>query len=149
MPRVAPAIALDHQTRAELERLGRAPSTPQAVALRARLVLAAAQGLSNQQIAATFHITVNTVGKWRTRFALFGVAGLTDYQHSGRPSKYGLEVLEKLNDLLRRRPPSGRERWTVGGLARELGVPRSTLYDMLRTTGYKDRHRPARRQRRH
>ena len=145
MPRVAPTIALDPQTRAELERLGRAPSTPQAVALRARLVLAAAQGLSNQQIAAIFHITVNTVGKWRTRFALFGVDGLTDYQHTGRPSKYDLEVLEKLNDLLRRRPPDGRERWTVGGLARELGVPRSTMYCMLRTAGIKSRRRPARR----
>ena len=83
MPRVAPTIDLDPPTRAELERLERVPSTPQAVALRARLVLAAAQGLCNQQIAATFHITPNTVGKWRTRFVLFGVAGLTDFPTSG------------------------------------------------------------------
>ena len=148
MPRVAPTIDLDPPTRAELERLARAPSTPQAVALRARLVLAAAQGLSNQQIAATFHLTPNTVGKWRTRFARFGVAGLTDFQHPGRPRKYGPEVGEKLNDLLRRPPPAGRERWTVSGLARRLRVPRSTAYAML-VANVKSHRWPARRKPRH
>ncbi len=146
MPRVAPTIDLDPQIRAQLERLARVPSTPQAVALRARLVLAAAQGFSNQQIAESFHITPATVGKWRTRFARFGVAGLTDYQHPGRPRKYGPEVWEHLNDLLRRRPPDGRERWTVGGLARKLRMPRSTVYGMLCTAVFrKKRRRPARR----
>ncbi len=145
MPRVAPAITLAPQIRAQLERLARAPSTPQAVALRARLLLAAAQGLSNQQIAATFHITANTVGKWRTRFVRFGVAGLTDFQHPGRPRKYGPEVWDKLNDLLRRPPPAGRERWTVGGLARRLRVPRSTAYAML-VANFKNRRWPARRE---
>ena len=107
MPRVAPEIALDPQSRAELQHLARAPSSPQALALRARLVLAAAQGLSNQQIAAYFHVTENTVGKWRTRFYLHGVSGLTDYEHSGRPPKHGLEVRERLRRLLRQQPPGG------------------------------------------
>ena len=146
MPRVAPAIVLHPQTRAELQRLARVPSTPQALVLRARLVLAAAQGLSNQQIAASFHITANTVGKWRIRFALFGVAGLTDYKHPGRPSKYGPEVWEKLHNLLRQPPPNGAERWTVGGLAWELGVPRITMHEMLIAADFKTRRRTVRHQ---
>src|SRR2546422_11634375 len=87
MPRIAPAIALDARTKGKLEQLARAPSTPQARALRARIVLAAAQGLSNQQIAAQFHLSVNTVGKWRIRFKRFGLDGLRDDQR-GRPRKY-------------------------------------------------------------
>ena len=57
VPRVAPDIELDPSTQKELSRLVRAPSTPQAVALRARIILAAAQRRSNQEIAATLGIT--------------------------------------------------------------------------------------------
>lgn len=145
MPRVAPAIALDPPTRAEVERLARAPSTPQALALRARLVLAAAAGHSNQQIAATFHLTPNTVGKWRSRFALYGLAGLTDYQHPGRPPKHGPQVREKLRKLLHQSPPAGAERWTVRGLAWELRIPPSTVHDILISAGFESRRRPVRR----
>ena len=145
MPRVALAITLHPQDRAELQRLARAPSTPQALALRARLVLAAAEGLSNKEIAANFHITANTVGKWRSRFCLHGVSGLTDYEHPGRPTKCGPEVLEKLHNLLRRPPPEGGDRWTVRSLARVLGMPPSTVHDMLVAADFKNRRRPVRR----
>jgi transposase len=145
MPRIAPAIALDGQTKGELEHLARAPSTPQARALRARIVLAAAQGLSNQRIAAKFHVSVNTVGKWRTRFAVFGLNGVKDDQR-GRPRKYGQKVWEKLHRLLLRRPPGGRERWTVDGVARELHMPRSSVYELLLQAGSKSRRLPARRE---
>lgn len=131
MPRVAPAIALDPPTQAALERLARAPSTSQALALRARLVLAAAAGNSNQQIAATFNLTPNTVGKWRTKFALYGLDGLTDDPRSGRPRKYGAWIRGELNTLLCQPPPEGKERWTVDDLARRLRVSRSSLHAML------------------
>lgn len=144
MPRVALEIDLRPQARAELERLAGAPSTPQAVAFRARLILAATQGLSNQQIAANFHITANTVGKWRVRYALHGLGGLTDYQHPGRPPKYGPEDRENLHRLLRQPPPTGRERWTVRGLARELKMPPSTVHDLLLAADFRNRRRPMR-----
>ena len=145
MPRVAPEIALHPLARVELERLARAPSTPQGVAFRARLVLAAAQGLSNQRIAADFRVTAITVGKWRTRYALHGVDGLTDYQHPGRPPKHGPEVHEKLRRLLRQPPPAGAEHWTVRGLAEQLRMPPSSVQDMLVATGFESRRRPVRR----
>jgi len=141
MPRVAPEIALSIQARAELLRLARAPSTPQAVALRARLVLAAAEGFSNQQIAAGFEVTVNTVGKWRVRYALHGVAGLAGYRHPGRPPKHGPELREKLGMLLRQPPPGRAERWTVRALAKALQIPPSTLHDMLVARDFRRRRR--------
>jgi DNA-binding CsgD family transcriptional regulator len=79
--RIASAIALDAQAKGELERLTRAPSTPQAKALRARIVLAAAQGLSNQQIAAKFHVSVNTVGKLAD-----SIRGVSVGRAQGRPN---------------------------------------------------------------
>ena len=145
MPQVAPAIALRPQARTELERLARAPSTPQALALRARIILAAAQGLSNKEIAARFHVTPITVGKWRSRFYVHGVSGLTDYEHPGRPRKYGPEAREKLHKLLRQRPTTGEERWTVRGLARELKIPPSAVQEMLTVADdFKSRRRPVR-----
>ena len=145
MPRVALEIELSPQARAELERLARAPSTSQAVALRARLVLAAAKGISNQEIAANLHVTAATAGKWRIRYYVHGVSGLTDYEHPGRPTKYGPEVRNRLHDLLRRPPPSGRERWSVRELAQALRIPPSTMHEMLAAADFGNRRRPPRR----
>jgi putative transposase len=115
------------------------------VALCARLVLAAAEGLPKQKIAVGFHVTANTVGKWRTWHALHGVSGPTDYEHPGRPPKYGSEVQDKLHNLLRKPPTSGRERWTVREVAQELKMPRSTIHEMLIATDFKNLRRPVRR----
>ena len=131
MSRVAPAIHLDPGEKTELMRVARAPSTPQALAQRARLVLYAARGYANQRIARALRLTPATVGKWRTRFAFFGLPGLRGYP-SGRPIKYGPEAMDQLRRLLSQPPPDGMKRWSVRSLARELEMPRSTVHDMLR-----------------
>ena len=131
----------------ELWRLVRAPSTSQALALRIRIILAAARGLSNQEIAAALRVTANTVTKWRHRFRAFGVEGLTNWGHGGRPRKYGPEVRQKLRRLLRRVPPGGGQRWTLEQLSRELNVPRSSVHEMVMTGDFYNRHRPARHRR--
>jgi transposase len=143
--RIASAIALDAQAKGELERLTRAPSTPQAKALRARIVLAAAQGLSNQQIAAKFHVSVNTVGKLAD-----SIRGVSVGRAQGRPTRSPAQVWSqgagKLHRLLLRLQPGRRERWTLDGLARELHMPRSSVYELLLETGSKSRRLPARRE---
>ncbi|MEV4000796.1 helix-turn-helix domain-containing protein [Actinomadura sp. NPDC049753] len=60
--------------------------------LRARVVLAAADGLANGAIAREFEVSVNTVRKWRGRFAALGPDGWRDAERSGRPKIYGPEV---------------------------------------------------------
>ena len=75
----------------------------------------------------------------------FGWTGSGTTQH-GRPRKYGPRVREKLHRLLLRLQPGRRERWTLDGLARELHMPRSSVYELLLETGSKSRRLPARRE---
>jgi len=76
MPRVAPKIRLDSIQKSQLQAWVQAPSTPQSLALRARVVLRASVGESNQQIASGLGLPEISVGKWRRRFAAQGLEGL-------------------------------------------------------------------------
>src|SRR5450755_400029 len=128
MPRTARQIDLPPGDRVKLERLARSRSTPQGLALRARIVLAAAEGLSNQQIAGTLHVTPATVGKWRTGFDNWGMTAFADSKYLGRPSKIDAKVKERLCELVSLQP-YGKRRWTVRALADRLNLPPSTLHD--------------------
>src|SRR5689334_9240197 len=108
MPRRAPPISLTTEARAALERMVRVPTTPQAWVLRARIVLAAGDGMSNQAIAAQLSVTASTVGKWRSKYWLFGIGGLRDWGRGGRPAKYGARVWQELRDLLRKPAPGSK-----------------------------------------
>jgi transposase len=91
MPRpFGSTIDLADELRGKLEALARAGSTPQALALRCRVVLLAARDdePSNQEIAAELGCDRHTVGQWRERFAQHGLAGLQDAPRSGRPRKF-------------------------------------------------------------
>ena len=71
-------------------RLERAPSTPQALAFRARLILRCAhtQPPTNEQVAAELGCEPDTVSKWRRRFQRHRVDGLCDRPRSGRPATF-------------------------------------------------------------
>jgi transposase len=130
MARTAPTIILDAATESTLKGWIQAPSTPQALALRGRIVLKAGGGLSNQQIAAELEIPEVTVGKWRRSFAAQGLDGLRDAPRSGRPPKHDASVWQKVQTLACQKPPS-QGRWTVRTLARELELPHSTVHTIL------------------
>src|SRR5919107_6384587 len=83
--RVPTALELSEAERAELESWARRRKTTQALALRARIVLRAAAGLSNTAIAAELGIAKHTVGKWRERFATDRLEGLRDEPRGGAP----------------------------------------------------------------
>jgi len=134
MPRVAPTLSLNSVTEATLRDLVRAPSTPQGLALRGRIVLAAAEGRSNQQIASALGLPQVTVGKWRRSFAQRGLEGLQDAPRSGRPIKHGREVWHRVQSRACQQPEF-QGRWSVRTLAREVGLPRSTVHEMLVASG--------------
>lgn len=100
------------------------------MALRSRIVLAAATGRSNQQIAVELDIPEVTVGKWRRSFAAHGIEGLQDAARSGRPPKHDAAVWQKVQTLACQQPES-QSRWSVRTLARELGLPHSTVHTIL------------------
>jgi transposase len=84
---IAPRIILAHNAREELQTLLRAHTTPQSLALRARIVLraAAVDQPTNRQIGHAFGCSNLTVGKWRRRYLALGLPGLQDAHRSGRP----------------------------------------------------------------
>jgi transposase len=130
MPRVAPAISLDATLKAALNQLVRSPSTPQGVVQRSRIVLAAAVGKSNQQIAGELHMPEVTVGKWRRSFAQQGLQGLEDAPRSGRPVIHGPEIVQRVQTRVCEQPQH-YSRWSVRTLAEDLKLPRSTVHQIL------------------
>jgi len=134
MPRVAPKIILDSMQESQLQSWVQAPSTPQSLALRAGVVLRASEGESNQQIAWGLGLPQITVSKWRRRFVACGLDGLRDAPRSGRPVKHGAEVWQKVQHRVCQQPKF-QSRWSVRTLAREVGLPSSTVHSMLRASG--------------
>ena len=120
MPRIAPAIELNPVSKATLEHLVRAPSTPQGLALRSRIVLA----------AAALRIPEVTVGKWRRCFARRGLDGLQDAPRAGRPPKHGQEIVQRVQSRVCQQPEYYSP-WSVRTLARDLGLPASTVHQIL------------------
>ena len=130
MSRVAPAVSVDAATKATLDRLARSPSTPQSMVQRSRIVLAAAAGKSNQQIAGELHMPEVTVGKWRRCFAQQGLQGLDDAPRSGRPVIHGPEIVQRVQTRVCEQPVH-YSRWSVRTLAEDLKLPRSTVHQIL------------------
>ena len=130
MPRVALPVQMDSETRSTLNQLIRSSSTPQSLAMRSRIALAAADGSSNQQIAAELKIPAITVGKWRRSFVMDGIEGLRDAARSGRPPKHDASVRQRVQTRVCQQPEA-QSRWSVRTLASELGLPSSTVHSML------------------
>jgi len=130
MPRVAPAVSLDHATKATLDRLVRSTSTRHGLVQRYRIILAAAAGKTNQQIAGDVQMPEVTVSKWRRRFASRGLEGLQDAARCGRPVKHGLEIVQRVQRRACQQPEH-YSRWSVRTLAQDLRLPRSTVHQIL------------------
>jgi len=81
-------IELSDEDRARLEALTRKGTAQARMVERARIVLAAAAGVNNADIADDLGIALNTVIKWRKRFFEEGIAGLVDRKRSGRPRRF-------------------------------------------------------------
>ena len=94
MPKLrAVPIELHAAERARLKQRADGHKTPYQDRLRARIVLLAARGRPNTQIAGQLGITADTARKWRTRFAEYRLAGLADRPRSGRPRR--ISALER------------------------------------------------------
>jgi transposase/DNA-binding CsgD family transcriptional regulator len=126
MSRVAVPITLQADEREELRRRVRAHRVEHRHRQRAKVVLLAAEGCSNEQIAPTVGFNVNSVRKWRNRYARAGLPGLGDQARPGRPSTLDPQ---KVNVVLSQvvQPPAPRTRWSVRSMACHAGVSKSTV----------------------
>lgn len=125
MPRRAPTVVLTAEDRADLDRRVHARTGAQQDALRARVVLLAAEGLDTTAIATTLGIARGTARSWRARFAVAGLAGLVDRPHHPPPRSYRPEIQARIVVLACQSPAdlgwTGQSHWTIKDLARYIG----------------------------
>src|SRR3990172_4629906 len=92
----APPLAVSESEAKALRAMTRAGTTEQRTAMRARIILRAADGAAHIEIAAELGVSIPTVLLWRRRFKERGLAGLADAPHSGRPRTYGRDLRERI-----------------------------------------------------
>lgn len=121
---------------AEVKRLVASGRTSQRVALRGRIVLLAAQGLSNQAIATELGTSRPTVLLWRRRFAEQGVAGLLhDAPKPGRPKTISSALIARVVEQTLHTTPSAATHWSTRTMARRHGVSRTTVQRIWKQHG--------------
>ena len=134
--RVAPKVTLTDEQRAMLRRWARGRTTPMRLVRRAQIVLLAAEGAQNIEIAEQLGIERTIVGRWRRRFVAQGPAGLEkDAPRGGRPANTALarKIVEHTTQC---KPPCATH-WSTNSLASVLGTSRSTVSRVWRANGLK------------
>src|SRR3954471_8424986 len=124
----AVAIELTDEERNRLEAWSRRPKTAQALALRSRIVLGAAAGLSNGEIAGRERVSRPTVTKWRNRFAERRLEGLLDEPRPGRPRTVTDEQVERIVTTTLESAPKDATHWSTRSLAVHLGVSQDSVW---------------------
>jgi transposase len=131
-------LVLTAEERQTLERWARRPRSAQALALRARIVLACAEGATNQQVAERLGIWPQTVGKWRGRFVRERLEGLSDEPRPGRPRTIAdQQVEEVIVKALEEPPPNHDTHWSTRSMARATGLSQSAISRIWRAFGLK------------
>ncbi len=134
MSRTARALSLTDREREQLEQWLAAHGTPQQVALRCRIVLAAAAGQTNLTIAAQLGIDTKTVALWRDRFAEAGPESLWKIAPGrGRKPTYGSNKIKAIVAATLRTKPKGMTQWSCRQMAQAQGVSKSTISNIWRS----------------
>lgn len=125
-------LVLNEDERAELLSWSRSRNCPQAVALRARIVLTCAQETRNTAVAERLGVSVDMVRKWRSRFVDDGLPGLAERPRPGRPPRPGDKVLTEVLVRLLGPAPGGR-RWSTRSMAAAVGASQTAVSRIWRT----------------
>jgi transposase len=125
--RPVPELRLSAEERETLQRWARRPKTAQALALRARIVLACAEGNSNTAVGARMRLCKQTVGKWRGRFLARRLDGLLDEPRPGAPRRISDAQVEQVLTVTLESMPSNATHWSTRLLARRCGMSQSAV----------------------
>ena len=137
MARPKVELELTAEERDELERLSRRPRSNRHVALRAKMILASASGMSDVAVAAKVRVSNATVGTWRKRFSERRLEGLYDEPRVGGPRKITDEQVEAIVVQTLETTPKGRTHWSTRKMAERAGVSHSSVGRIWRAHGLK------------
>jgi len=136
MPSSVPvAIELSTDEREQLEAWTRRRTSAQALALRSRIVLAAAEGLNSTEIATRLSVHRNVASKWRRRFAEHRLDGLTDEPRPGQPRKITDAKVEQVIVKTLETTPKDATHWSTRSMAREVGLNQSAVHRIWKAFG--------------
>jgi transposase len=130
-------LVVTEEERSALEGIARRPTATQAMALRARIVLACSSGMSNTAVASELGIAGATVGKWRSRFIRRGLDGLTDEPRPGAPRSIGDEQVEQVITATLEEMPKGATHWSTRSMAKRSGMTQTAVARIWRAFGLK------------
>jgi transposase len=124
----APALIVSESERRQLKAIGGQRSTPRGIVLRIDIVLDAASGIANREIARKRSTSIPTVLLWRKRWTTDGIAGiLEDRPRSGRPKGISAAKEEAIVNATVRTAPKGATHWSVRSMAAAQSVSPATV----------------------
>ena len=121
------SLTITEEERERLESLAHRARTQPALARRARVVLACAEGLDNKAVAKKLRCALGTVGKWRARFLQARLEGLYDEPRPGAPRKVSDAEVEKVVIQTLESTPRGHTHWSTRDMAKATGLSRMTI----------------------
>jgi transposase len=130
-----PDVMLTMTERDTLQQWTRRPRTAQALAQRARIVLACADGHSNTAVAARLHVAKPTVGKWRARFLAKRLDGLLDEPRPGAPRSITDADVERVVARTLEATPRDATHWSTRSMAQACGLSQSAISRIWRAFG--------------
>jgi len=138
MPKTIPALSLSFSDQQQIQQWLTAHGTPQQVALRGRIVLAAAEGQSESATARQLDTNRKTVRLWRARFAAHGLPSLWEVAPGrGRKPIYGPEKIKAIVEATLQSKPRGMTQWSCRRMAKSQGVSKSTISHIWRSHNLK------------
>ena len=136
--RIAPAIELTPDQQSILETQARSRSLPARVVERSRVVLLAASGEQDKEIARSLHMTPKKVSRWRKRFLRLGLAGLEkDAPRPGRTPKINARLIKRVVDMTTRQKPAQATQWSTRTMAEAAGISEASVRRIWRAHGLK------------
>lgn len=136
--RRAPAVELNPEQKAALERLARQRSISARLVERARIVLLAARGLENQQIATDMRVTPEKAARWRNRFLEGGIAALEkDAPRPGRTRTITDPKVKRVVRMTLEQTPANATHWSTRTMAQAAGISEASVRRIWRAHGLK------------
>lgn len=132
-----PELTLTDSERKQLQRWARRRKTAQDIALRSRIILECATGVSNSEVSRRLGVSLPTVGKWRARFIEKRLEGLVDEPRPGRPATIGVDRVEQVIVDTLESTPTNATHWSRASMAEKSGLSKSTVGRIWKAFGLK------------